>query len=60
MYNTRTSHLNLFIVRRSPKFVDERNLLLAARTTSQCVLGVVSSLDSAKPVPSQGDQFKVT
>ena len=60
MYNTRrTSHLNLFIFRRSPKFVDERNLLLA-RTTNQCVLGVVSSLDSTKPpIPSQGDQFKV-
>ena len=55
MYNT---HLNLFIFRRSPKFVEERNLLLA-RTINQCVLGVVSSLDSAKPIPSQGDQFKV-
>ena len=39
-----SAHLDLFIFRQSPnlKFlVDERNLLLA-RTTSKCVLGVVS------------------
>ena len=48
-YGTRTSHLNLFIFRRSP--VDE--YLLLART-SQCRLKIVSSLDEAEPIPTSG------
>ena len=57
MYN-----LNLFISRRPFKLPgDERNLLLARRTTSQCVhwRGVISSLDRMKQIPSRGGQFKV-
>ncbi|KAH0831296.1 hypothetical protein J3R83DRAFT_13937 [Lanmaoa asiatica] len=53
------SYLDLFTLRRSLP-VDERNLSLV-RTTSQCILKAVPSLDRArKPIPSWGGQAPCT